>query len=1626
MNDNYPEGLVINAETLPFIAKLGEMLPGGFFFYHAFGDQELIGFNSKMLDLFGCSDEQEFRDLVGNSFKGIVHPEEYEAVESSIRSQIAASSDNMDHVKYRFIRKDGSVGMMDDYGHFSHSGTFGDIYYVFVQDISEQYSEEQQRRNEVIEAFAGSESTYIGYPETDRFEILSQNEYLKRRYKPNETFSESIARYIRNDVYAPDRESATREIVLREIAESIDKGKTFHFRYRDISSGSPRWYEMKAARLSDREILYSFTDIDDSLTEQILYQKFQENYFGLYYINLNTGFAKILRTAHPEMTGESGTVRRYVDLMHDIASASRGETYDFLHQISDVEYIKDRFRSDDLAFYTYKSHVFDGERWVSVTGRVLTRDAEGTPNLFAIGFSLMDVKSSEIEAAKSEALQLEFDKLVEIASLTYKNVYIVDTYDNSVDVRKMDPSMIGHGYTFENFSGIREFFLNDVVHPRDRERMRRELDFEVIKRKLAQTSSYDVEYNVLKNGATLWSEMNVKSGSGGRIIIAMAEHDLEIGKRRLEEKRFGEYMALYTVDVDEQSIRPLKINELYHTITEGGVGPYKEVLQKFASIYSGEVREFFLRISDLKNISDIFANSDKFTYSFKAVNASGDLWIEMVSYVLVRHDDGSPAVFTMGFTASDEFASHTYEDQSRIKTDMQMISGLAGEYYALYYLNIAEKIFKIYTLDMERFPQAAGIVAAGGDPMEMLRRFGTSELVHPDDRAAFASIDESFIQEKLAHSKKFSIRFRRIFDGRYRWAEMDVIKYGDYDEPANVVAIGFAERDSAIRSEEALRGIYDILAIGRSAEESISGLLSLGGDFYGAERCYVFELRKGGATLDNTYEWCAPGIEPMLDKLQDVPYEVCAGWFDEFIRQGAFYMNALDSEHNTPETVAILQMQGIDSLVAAPLLSGDKIVGFIGVDNPRLSNGDLNVMRTIAAVSYSEILKRNEMQREVAAIRDLADQQRRIKSFGDMINAALWDMTVGSDGTIKKVNWSNEVRRMFGYEETREDFPNVLESWSDILHPDDKKRVLDVLQRGLKDTSDTSDFVYDTEYRVRRKSGEYRWYHAAGRMEDIEDREKRLYGIVVDITADKDLAEALSMAESASRAKTTFLNNMSHDIRTPMNAIIGYTGLAASHIENRLQVQGYLAKIAQSSEHLLSLINDVLDMSRIESGKMNLDEKPENLPDIIHTLRDIVQADIHSKQHDFYIDTVNVYDERILCDKLRLNQMLLNILSNSIKYTAPGGTISMRIVQKAVKPSGYATYEFRIKDNGVGMSPEYLETIFDPFTRAKSSTVSGIQGTGLGMAITKNIIDMMGGTIGIQSEPGKGTETVVTLDFKLQEAHKENMSIPEFAGMRALVADDDANTCVSIEKMLKDIGMRSEWCTSGKEAVFRAQNAYRSGDWFKVYIIDWLMPDMNGIETVRRIRAVIGDDAPIIILTAYDWSDIEEEARLAGVTAFVSKPMFPSDLGRVLRSCLGINPEAYGSPEPSYDFKGRKILLVEDNELNLEIAQTILEEEGFIVDTASDGTIAVEKMSAAQSGDYDLILMDVQMQEMDGYEATRRIRAMGTEISRIPILAMTANAFEEDRRAALESGMNEHIAKPIDVAKLMDTLSRFL
>ena len=592
------------------------------------------------------------------------------------------------------------------------------------------------------------------------------------------------------------------------------------------------------------------------------------------------------------------------------------------------------------------------------------------------------------------------------------------------------------------------------------------------------------------------------------------------------------------------------------------------------------------------------------------------------------------------------------------------------------------------------------------------------------------------------------------------------------------------------------------------------------------------------------------------------------------------------------------------------------------------------------------------------------------------------------------------------------------------LHPQDSTNRMKNHLEGLMVQEQRE---WEFEY-IQQKTRERRWFHIVAMCSEVVGKKKYIL-VMSDRTADKQknqaLSEAVHAAETANRAKSTFLSNMSHDIRTPMNAIIGFATLAVSNIDNKTRVQDYLSKILSSGNHLLSLINDILDMSRIESGKIHLEETEVNLSEVLHDLKTIISGQIHAKQLELYMDAMDIMDEDVYCDKTRLNQVLLNLLSNAIKFTPAGGTVSVRIRQFQGTKKGRSMYEIRVKDTGIGMSREFAQRIFDPFERERTSTVSRTQGTGLGMAITKNIVDMMGGMIEVQTEKGSGTEFIVRLDLRIQAEHQRMEKIVELEGLKALVVDDDFNTCDSVTKMLVKVGMRSEWTLSGKEAVLRARQSLELGDAFHTYIIDWRLPDMNGIEVTRQIRS-LGDDTPIIILTAYDWSDIEVEARAAGVTAFCSKPMFMSDLRETLLNAIGQKQNNRTDAIPASvnaDFKNKQILLVEDNELNSEIAVEILKEYGFRVDTAENGVEAVERIRNSTPGAYDLVLMDVQMPVMNGYEATHQIRSLDNpELAGITILAMTANAFDEDRKKALEAGMNGFLSKPIIIEELIHTL----
>ncbi|MCH5162851.1 MAG: response regulator [Clostridiales bacterium] len=550
-------------------------------------------------------------------------------------------------------------------------------------------------------------------------------------------------------------------------------------------------------------------------------------------------------------------------------------------------------------------------------------------------------------------------------------------------------------------------------------------------------------------------------------------------------------------------------------------------------------------------------------------------------------------------------------------------------------------------------------------------------------------------------------------------------------------------------------------------------------------------------------------------------------------------------------------------------------------------------------------------------------------------------------------------------------------------------------------------------------------YHSSVRGQD------RYVLMLADRTEDKklreQLEEALNIAENANAAKSNFLSNMSHDIRTPMNAIIGYATLLGKDADNGDRVRDYVRKITYSGQHLLSLINDILDMSKIESGKTSLAIAEFRLPEFVEELYSMVVSQANAKKQTFDVHTKGTLPEFVMGDKLRLNQIMLNILSNAVKYTQPGGAIKMNVELLKQKVSNHAHLRFTVEDNGIGMSPEYLKTIFEPFSRETTDKTKGIQGTGLGMAITKNIVDLMGGTISVESEPGKGSKFTVELELAIATTIPEDENFWSRHNVtRVLVIDDEEDVCMEIKELMSDTGVEIDYRLNGKDGVKAVEDSVKNGEEYNIVIVDWKMPGMDGVETARRIREKVGRELPIMVLTSFSFEDIENDAKDAGIDLFLSKPFFVSNFRRAITQIRADGTEAEVEPEnEDISIEGLSVLAAEDNEINVEILLELLEIEGVKCDVAFNGQEALEKFEASEPDKYDVIFMDVQMPVMDGHAAARAIRACSHKRAKtIPIIAMTANAFDDDVKAALESGMNAHLAKPIDMTKLKQLVAK--
>ena len=666
---------------------------------------------------------------------------------------------------------------------------------------------------------------------------------------------------------------------------------------------------------------------------------------------------------------------------------------------------------------------------------------------------------------------------------------------------------------------------------------------------------------------------------------------------------------------------------------------------------------------------------------------------------------------------------------------------------------------------------------------------------------------------------------------------------------------------------------------------------------------------------------------------------------------------------------------------------------------------------------------------------ELQNEAASLDTIHEMLGSGKWTMDFDKAGVMQRVSWSDEFRRMLGYND-EDDFPDVLESWSDLLHPDDKERILKEYNETLYDYTGQS--KYDVEYRLLTKNRGYRWFRAVGKPTRRADGSPKTYvGVFIDITGQKEmmqelahqresLSAALEEANQANKAKTAFLSNMSHEIRTPMNAIIGLDRIALNDPGISEATREHLEKIGLSAHHLLSIINDILDMSRIESGRMTVKNEEFSFARLLAQVNTIISGQCRDKGIDYECRVKGSVDDYYIGDEMKLRQIMINILGNAVKFTPEGGNVTF-IVETIARFKGKSTLRFIMSDTGIGMSQDFLPKLFDAFSQEDSSSTSRYGSTGLGMAITKNHIELMNGTIEVESEKDKGstfTVTVTLIDSDRKSSEEED-SVMHPHELCVLVIDDDPIACEHAQLVLGQVGVNCETASSGSEGLQMAKVRHARREPYNLILVDWRMPDMDGVETTRQIRSAVGTETPVIILTSYNWDEIADEAREAGVDTFVSKPLFA---GTVLDEFRDVFKKKNAKLiRETADLKGRRVLLAEDVMVNAKIMIMVLSMREMEVEHAENGRIAVEMFEEHEDGYYDAVLMDMRMPEMDGLEATRRIRAMDrSDAKSIPIIALTANAFDEDVQHSMQAGLNAHLSKPVEPEVLFETLEGLL
>ena len=1159
----------------------------------------------------------------------------------------------------------------------------------------------------------------------------------------------------------------------------------------------------------------------------------------------------------------------------------------------------------------------------------------------------------------------------------------------------------------ENAVSAIKKFISEDVHPDDRELLYNLSSPEYIRERLKRESSFSFVVREVVTGKERYCKLQVTRGRDeDHMAICFLNVDDEIRKRmRVEEGNrviqalASEYKALYRINLDtEKFFSYVKLEEkngFKKRFRDDAL--YSQALEKYVNDFVNEKdRELVLVGGSVKNIREKLSKLSHFEIEYK--NKEGR-YFEMK---FVRISDEGSSVVVLGIADRDE----EMRADTMNREFSEIADALSVEYENIYYINLNDESYDEF--NQEGSFVKLKLVTTGKNFFEECSK-NIRKVVYPQDMEKMDSIlNREHLLSKLADNKFYTVEYRLTVHGEPQYYRLKALLSKAVDDHI-IIAVANINNEVLARKqrERDLERNFEIINVLATEYSSV----------------YYVDLETDSF----------------------VPYSMDSytkSTFDNIFSRGSCFTKAIkmyiDGFVHEADHDAVLDAVSIKKIKV--LLASQKS---FSTQYRKCENG----LTRYCEMKLVKVGPENEEPRAVVVC--FADKDAEV--LNRFVDSKLYEDYFGvyfvnlEDDTIRGVRESTayEKGRAYGgfaqyssavLEFSRAVLPEYREMWQNMsnvefmrsyLANDDKR---EYNYRALK-----GEWRRVTCFVVERKNGvPISFILAFMFIDNVTAQKLELDAKIAEqkIALEQQqalLEKALVQAESANKAKTMFLSNMSHDIRTPMNAIIGFTNLALNNLKDPSLVKSYLEKTVVSSTHLLSLINDILDMSRIESGKIRLEEVNCNLSEIMHDLNTIILGQAKAKQQNLYMDSFDIENENVICDKLRLHQMLINLLSNAVKFTPVGGSIHV-FVRQTGKEQAMGLFEFHVKDNGIGMSSEFLKVLYEPFERERTSTISKTQGTGLGMSITKKIVDMMGGTIDVVSAPGKGTEFIVHLKLKIQTSSADLKDLDALQNARALVVASDYNACSSATNLLRRLGMRAEWTMYGKEAILRANEAVDRKECYSVIVLDDLLLDMNCFETVQQLRLIPGNANPIIIMASYDWANIEKEARAAGVTAFMNKPLFLTEMHDVLARAIGVlKDDVKCESEERVNFAGKKILLVEDNELNREIAQSVLDELGFVVDAAEDGSVALKMLKAAKPGAYDLILMDVQMPVMDGLEAARHIRTLHNDyFKNVPIIAMTANAFEEDRKAAMDAGMSEHIAKPIDVDKLKKVLRKFL